>query len=278
MKSRTLFAAIVAIALSGALAFAQAPEQTTVQDSDRPFDPHDLSGVWRVPKGTRAELLFRSTNPEPPLTQWGKEHLFPGGVTHGPHAIPSGQFPGQNCDPISIPAQFGYLRFYPVENIQSPDRIHQVFELHREWRDIWIGKDHSTDALPTYMGESVAKWDGNTLVVDTTGYNGKDFVTEDVDHPMSDEFRLVERYTRTKYNTLKIDMTFYDPKYWGETPWTGFTRTLKLQTDHLQEWICAPELDSEFNQKVMKPTYGSKNLNLPKAEPKTPPKARQKKP
>lgn len=278
MKSRTLFAAIAAIALSGAFVFAQAPEQTTVPDSDRAFDPHDLSGVWRVPKGARAELLFRSTNPEPPLTPWGKEHLFAGGITHGPHANPSGQFPGQNCDPISIPAQFGYLRFYPVENIQSPDRIHQVFELHREWRDIWIGKDHSPDLLPTYMGESVANWDGNTLVVDTTGYNGKDFVTEDVDHPMSDQFRLVERYTRTKYNTLKIDMTFYDPKYWGETPWTGFTRTLKLQTDHLQEWICAPEVDSEFNQKVMKPTYGSKNLNLPKSEPKNSPKTRPKKP
>lgn len=268
LKVCTLLGTLVLLAMNVPWAVAQAPAKTTVPDSDRAFDPHDLSGVWRVPNGSRSELLFRSSMPEPPLTAWGKEHLFAGGVTHGPHPNPSGQFPGQNCDPISIPAQFAYLRFYPVENIQLPDRLHQVFELHREWRDIWIGKDHPEDWSPSYMGDSVGKWEGNTLVVDTIGYNGKDFVTEDIDHPMSDQFHLVERYTRTSYNTLKIDMTFYDPKYWGDTPWTGFTRTLKLQTDRLQEWICVPEVDAEFNQKVMKPTYGSQHLNLPKSEPK----------
>jgi hypothetical protein len=264
----TLFAALTILAVCGPTAMSQAPAKTTVPDSDKAFDPHDLSGVWRLPNGTRSELLFRSTLPEPPLTAWGKEHLFPGGVTHGPHANPSGQFPGQNCDPVAVPAQFGYMRFYPLENIQLPGRIHQVFELHREWRDIWIGKEHPADLSPTYMGDSVATWDGNTLVVDTIGYNGKDFVTEDIDHPMSNQFHLVERYTRTSYNTLKIEMTFYDPKYWGDQPWGGFSRTLKLQTDQLQEWICVPEVDARFNEKIMKPTYGSEHLNLPKAPPK----------
>lgn len=267
MKLRTLFAAVAVLATHVSFVTAQAPAGTTVQDSERQFDPHDLSGVWRVATGSRSELLFRSPSPEPPLTAWGREHLFANGITHGPHPHPSGQFPGQNCDPISVPAQFAYLRFYPMENIQLPDRIHQVFELHREWRDIWIGKQHPADLSPSYMGDSVGKWEGNSLVVDTTGYNGKDFVTEDVDHPMSDQFHLVERYTRASYNTLKIEMTFYDPKYWGDTPWTSFTRTLKLQTDKLQEWICVPEVDAEFNKKIMKPTYGSEHLNLPKNQP-----------
>ena len=120
------------------------------------------------------------------------------------------------------------------------------------------------------MADSVAKWDGDTLVVDTIGFNGKDWVKEDVDHPMSKEFHLVERYARTDYNTLKIDMAFYDPKAWGDKPWSGSTRILKLQTDQLQEWICVPEVDSEFNKKVMAPTYGSQGLNMPKNEPKPP--------
>jgi hypothetical protein len=264
-----LLGTLAVLTISSAVTVAQTAAKTaTVQDDKRPFDPHDLSGVWRLPMTPKSNLLFRSQMPEPPLTQWGKDHIFPGGITHGSHITVSGGFPGQNCDPIAAPAQFSYLRFYPIENIQLPGRIHQVFELHREWRDIWIDKEHPKDLSPTYMGDSVGKWDGNTLVVDTIGYNGKDFVTEDVDHPMSTEFHLVERYTRTSYNTLVIEMTFSDPKVWGDKVWTGFTRTLKLQDDQLEEWICVPEVDSEFNQKIMKPTYGSNGLNLPKTAPK----------
>ncbi len=269
-KVRTiLLVTLAALSVGSRGAVAQSPAKgTTLSDTGRQFDPHDLSGVWRLPTTPKANLLFRSAMPEPPLTPWGKEHLFPGGITHGSNITVSGGFPGQNCDPIGVPAQFSYLRFYPFENIQLPGRIHQVFELHREWRDIWIGKDHPTDLSPTYMGDSVGKWDGDTLVVDTIGYNGKDWVTEDVTHPGSNQFHLVERYTRTSYDTLTIQMTFSDPKFWGDKSWTGFSRTLKLQDDHLQEWICAPEVDANFNQKVMKPTYGSNGLTLPKDKPK----------
>ena len=237
-------------------------------ESDQPYDHHDLSGVWRLPMIPKSNLHFDSPMPEPPLTQWGKDHVFPGGITHGPHITISGGFPGQNCDPIGVPAQFAYLRFYPMENIQMPGRIIQMFEDHREWRDIWIDQEHPKDLTPSYMGHSVGKWEGDTFVVDTIGFNGKLFITEDVDHPMSKEFHLVERYTRTDFNTLKIELTFYDPKAWGDKPWSGFTRTLKLQNDHLQEWLCVPEVDSEFNRKVMAPTYGSQGLNMPKAQPK----------
>ena len=272
MKRLYIFLALAVAALASSLGTArvtagQADGQTaTVPDSNRAFDPHDLSGVWRLATTTRSP--FKSSKPEPPLTPWGKENLFPGGITHGSNPTISGGFAGENCDPIAAPAQFAYMNFYPMEIIQAPGRVHQLFELHREWRVFWIGKEHPKDLLPTYMGDSVGKWEGNTLVVDTIGYNGKDWVSEDVDHPMSDQFHLVERYTRLSYNTLKIDITFYDSKFWGDKAWSGFSRTLKLQNDQLEEWICVPEVDAEFNQKVMKPTYGSKGLNLPKDEPK----------
>jgi len=239
----------------------------SVPDSDKPFDHHDLSGVWRLAMEPRSSVPFRSPSPEPPLTDWGKAHLFPGGITHadksGTVAVDGG-FAGQNCDPIGFPAQFAYLQYYPMEIFQVPGRIiHQVFELHREWRDIWIDKEHPSDLSPTYMGDSVAKWEGDTLVVDTVGYNGKDWVTENIDHPMSDQFHLVERYTRTSYNTMKIEMAFYDPKFWGDKPWTGFTRTLKLQNDQLEEWICVPEVNAEYNERILKPATNSKGPNLP---------------
>ena len=245
-----------------------AARAAAVTDSNKQFDPHDLSGVWRLDLTQKAALLFKSVEPEPPLSDWGKQHLFEGGITHGSNPVPSGHFAGENCGPIGVPAQFAYLRFYPFENIQLSGRIHQVFELHREWRDIWLNRDHPKDLTSTYMGDSVGKWEGNTLVVDTIGYNGKDWVTEDVAHPMSNQFHLIERYTRISYNTMKVDMTFSDPKVWGDKVWGGFTRILKLQNDQLQEWMCVPEVDSEFNRKIMQPTYGSEHLNLPKDQPK----------
>jgi hypothetical protein len=270
--ARRLLCGLIVFAIAppaARMALSQAAARAVaVGDSNKTFDPHDLSGVWRLDLTQKATILFKSSEAEPPLTDWGKQHLYEGGITHGSNPIPSGHFPGENCGPIAVPAQFAYLRFYPFENIQLPGRIHQVFELHREWRDIWLNRDHPQDLTPTYMGDSVGKWEGNTLVVDTIGYNGKDFVTEDVDHPMSSQFHLVERYTRTSYNTMKVEMTLSDPKVWGGKSWGGFTRILKLQDDHLQEWMCVPEVDSEFNRKIMQPTYGSEHLNLPKEEPK----------
>jgi hypothetical protein len=269
-RLRTIFITVLlvlAFGISGARGQVTMPV-TAAPVSDKPYDHHDLSGVWRLPMTPKSNLHFDSTMPEPALTQWGQDHIFPGGITHGPHITVSGGFPGQNCDPIGVPAQFAYLRFYPLENIQLPGRIIQMFEDHREWRNIAIGQDHPKDLNPTYMGNSVGKWEGDTLVVDTIGFNGKLFVTEDVDHPMSKEFHLVERYTRTDYNTLKIELSFSDPKVWGDKSWSGFTRILKLQQDQLQEWICVPEVDSEFNRKVMAPTYGSQGLNMPKDQPK----------
>ena len=265
-----LFATVVAGSAPGAISQTGAKVDANppaVAGSEKPFDPRDLSGVWRLPKNApKSSVLFRSTEPEPPLTAWGKQHLFPGGITHGEHPVPSGHFAGENCGPIAVPAQFAYLRFYPFENIQLPNRIHQVFELHREWRDIWIGAEHPKDLIPTYMGDSVGHWEGNTLVVDTIGYNGKDWITEDVPHPMSNQFHLVERYTRLDHDTLKVEMVMSDPKNWGDKSWGGFTRILKLQPDHLQEWICVPEVDEKFNEKIMKPTYGSEHLELPKGD------------
>ena len=64
-----------------------------------------------------------------------------------------------------------------------------MVENHREWRVIWLNRDHPKSVFPTYMGDSVAKWDGDTLVVDTIGYNGKDWISENLGQLMSDAFQ-----------------------------------------------------------------------------------------
>ena len=227
-------------------------------------DPRDLSGVWWVADPGGGKLLERGrtgdaskcqtchtpehTEPEPPLTEWAKEH-----VTSGPtHGATTKRNP---CEPVGIPAQYWYTQMAPFEFIQAPGRIIQFFENHREWRTIWLDRGHSKDLLPTYMGDSVGRWDGDTLVVDTVGFNGKSLVEPvGVDHLMSDAFHLVERWRRLGGERLELDLTYYDPKVWGERPWGGLKKSFLLQPGmQLMEAYCSAEDHAAFDEIFVKP-------------------------
>jgi hypothetical protein len=266
------FAAVI-FWLAVALLFSPAVLTRTAAQSEgtkpKAFDPHDLSGVWygyrpgsggvkvsssqtSDKKGSIRGLLYSS--PEPPLTPWAEANLvFKEGVSHGSHSVPTGAYPGQNCDPIGVPALHSEPN--PMEFVQVPGRIFQFFEYHREWRVIWMDGQHPKDLESTYMGNSVGKWDGDTLVVDTIGFNGKEFVDIDSSHRMSDAFHLVERYKRVSYDDMELSMNFYDPKAWGGTAaWEGVKRNFKFKPDwKLQEYYCTKEEWEDFDQKVLKP-------------------------
>ncbi len=126
-----------------------------------------------------------------------------------------------------------------------------MFEYHREWRTIWLNRDHPKDLLPSYFGDSIGKWDGNTLVVDTTRLQrrrqaiaGSARMSGTI---QSDAFHLVERYHLADATHLTLEMTYYDTKAWGDKPWTGWKKEFKLdsKTDSLQENVCDTARDYE---------------------------------
>jgi hypothetical protein len=249
------------------------------------FDPHDLTGTWdgddRVGTGR-----WDNTTPEPPLTDWAKTHLlYKEGISHDPLSgvlkdpakapkpdtpagqrlfyktdlygvpanDPAGEYPGKDCEPLAPPAMFDYTTLGSMEIFPTPDgsRIFELFEYHREWRTFWLNRDHPKDLDPTYEGDSTARWDGNTLVVDTIGFSGKSMVSGVVGHRKSDAFHLVERYRRVDHDHLEIDMTYYDPKAWGDKSWSGFKRKYTLSTpDNFQEFICSPREYMEYDKRV----------------------------
>ena len=237
------------------------PRPATKQDAK--FDPHDLSGSWISTQGAGA-VGDNNPVPEPPLTPWAKEHLLiKGGISHAglnatskgvPSSGPDGHFPGENCEPQGVPVQFNFTVFYPFQFIMLPDRIYQLFEDHREWRTIWL-RDHPKNLFPSYFGDSVAKWEGNTLVVDTIGYNGRLWISENVGHKMSDAFHLVERYRLADATHLQLEMTYYDPKAWGDKEWSGWKKEFKLDSkgDSLQENVCDPAHWREYDNVVLDP-------------------------
>jgi hypothetical protein len=254
----------------------------------QPFDPHDLSGTWRGddPRpGARNFASFDQKIPEPPLTEWAKQHLLYKSISHDaldgkalpaklrsghicpdnqdpcyatdPNGVPTndpnGEYPGKDCEPLAAPAIYDYPGLGSMElmTTREGDRIFQLFEYHREWRTWWLNREHPKDLDPTYEGDSTAHWDGDTLVVDTVGFNGKSMITQNVGHRKSDQFHLIERFHRVDHDHLVLDMTYSDPKAWGDKSWPGFRKYFKLvQKEDFQEFICSPREYQSYTSRV----------------------------
>ncbi|PYU26616.1 MAG: hypothetical protein DMG30_01675 [Acidobacteria bacterium] len=263
---------------------AKAPERIPgpAAKQNANFDPHNLNGSWISTQGPQG-VGDNNPIPEPPLTPWAKEHLLiKGGISHAglnatskgvpssgslpdgavafdangvPTNVPGGHYPGENCEPQGVPVQFNFTVFYPFQFVMLPDRIYQMFEDHREWRTIWLNRDHPKNPFPSYFGDSVAKWEGNTLVVDTIGYNGRLWISENVGHKMSDAFHLVERYHLLYATHLELEMTYYDRKAWGDRGWPGWKKefTLDSKGDSLLENICDPAHWREYDTVISDP-------------------------
>ena len=122
-----------------------------------------------------------------------------------------------DCDPYGTARNFFTPR--PFENIPARDRLLQHFEYYDNWREIWMdGRNFPGDLEPDFMGYSIGKWDGDTFVVDSRGYNGKQFLTWQ-GFPLSESMHQTECWQRVDHDTLKIVFTFDDPKMYSK-PWS----------------------------------------------------------
>jgi hypothetical protein len=233
------------------------------------FNPREISGVWWV-KAPGPEAIFarakgkdtskcESCHPsehsaaEPELMPWARQNtIIAEGVVHGAMSpgAPPASMKRSACEPIGVPAQFWYTQLYPFEFVMTPDRIFQFFEKQNEWRAIWMKRGHPANLESSYMGDSVGHWEGNTLVVDTIGFNGKSLIEPvGIGHRMSDSFHLVERWQRTAPGKLQVDITYYDPKVWGDKPWGGLKHEFLLQPGmQIMETYCTAEDIARFDQ------------------------------
>jgi hypothetical protein len=103
------------------------------------------------------------------------------------------------------------FRPLPIEIVQLPDRVVMLYEIHHAFRIIPTdGRPPPEDAEPSYLGESVAHWDGDTLVVDVTSFNDKTWLSG-VGTIHTEALRVTERYTRDSYETIRYEATMEDP-------------------------------------------------------------------
>ena len=150
---------------------------------------------------------------------------------------------------------------YPMEIIQLPEqkRIVMIFEgATHVWREIYMdGRPHpSGDALnPTYLGHSVGRWEGDTLVVDVVGFNEGTWL-DYFGHPHTDLLHLVERYSRPNKNTLHYEALVDDPGAYTK-PFTVAWDIPWRPDGELSEYICQENnlylnrLKDDFGQPVI---------------------------
>ena len=127
----------------------------------------------------------------------------------------------------------------PFEIVQIPGRVIQLFEFNHFVRQIYTttgSHEHAKDLDPTWMGDSIGWWEGDTLVIDSVAFNDKTWLDRaGLIH--SDQLHVIEHISRPTHNTLIVKITIDDPKAYTHT-WGG-QRTFQLEPDwKLVEMIC----------------------------------------
>ena len=190
----------------------------------------DLTGVWRrsrVPPDNARRYTFHEvagnlTNQEPPMTPWGEAKFKAAKPNVGPRGVSLAHTndPVSKCFPPGVPRIYEILLGAPVELMQIPGRVVMLFEYDHLVRQIFTdGRPHPQDLNPSWMGDSIGRWEGDTLVVDTVGFNDKTWLDGE-GHPHSDALHLIERIRRVSHDALTIDFTIDDSKAYTK-PWVA---------------------------------------------------------
>jgi hypothetical protein len=121
--------------------------------------------------------------------------------------------------------------------VEVPGLVTILYEYFGEYRQVFLdGRRVSKDANPTWMGYSTGRWDGDQLVVDTRGFNGKTWL-DTIGHPSTEELHVTERFRRPDWGHLEIQLTIDDPLAYME-PWTVSLHMHALAKGELLEFVC----------------------------------------
>ena len=195
-------------------AFIATLSPLSAQQNDEAFDPREFSGNWdretaivtysNVPGSFRdpvnRQMPDQGPTAEPPFTEEGRRQYLDNMPGYGANRREfERNDPFGRCEPAGIPRNLTVEIIEPhdtFEIVQTDDRILQFFEYRHDWREIWMdGRELPAfeDTWPTWNGFSVGRFEGDTLVVATIGFDARTWLDK-YGHPHSEEMRLEERY------------------------------------------------------------------------------------
>jgi len=183
----------------------------------------DLSGVW---------LFEVGADPYPQAAdahQWAQEILeerVANGFRDHPHT---------ECLPGDAPTPFGGGSPLMSKIVQKPELMVVLLENLPGYRQIFVdGRAHPEDPNPSWVGHSIGQWEGDVLVVDTVGYNDRGWMDG---YPRTEDLHIVERYTRSDYGHMMIEVTIEDPTVFKK-PWVQNHPADLLPQEELFEYVC----------------------------------------
>jgi hypothetical protein len=174
-------------------------------------NPRDLSGTWR---NQYTPNLADALGKQPPYTAYGAERW---------RTVDTAKDPTGFCLPPGPSRVF--TSPFPFMLMQQDNMIGLLFEYQTLWRAVYMdGRGHPADIMdyPEFMGHSIGKWEGDTLVVDTVALNERTWL-DTAGHEHSAKLRLTERFRKIADDKLEWTVTFDDPVFYTR-PWS-ITRT-----------------------------------------------------
>jgi hypothetical protein len=180
----------------------------------------DLSGVW---------LVNRDRYPERPAAlPWAA------GLAKERTENNRKDRPHTRCLPEGFPVP-GAASPFITKFVHTPSLLVMLFEDVPGFRQVFLdGRGHPADPNPTWMGHSVGRWEGDTLVVDTVGFNDRSWIDA---YPHTEQLHMIERYRRVDFGHLEVRVTFEDPGTFTK-PWNmNLTWDLAPQ-EELIEFVC----------------------------------------
>jgi hypothetical protein len=193
----------------------------------------DLSGIWEAEDQKYFFDLAAGLKPEDVvLTPWAqaiqkqheeREHVDDPLGRCLPHGVPRVNTNGQ----------------FPFKIIQTPALIVVLYEQLGLFRQIFMdGRKLGNDPNPSWLGYSTGRWDGDTLIVDTSGFNDKTWLDTTKGRPASEALHVQERFLRTSFGNMEVRATIDDPKAFAK-PWTTTTQKMHLMLDtEILEYSC----------------------------------------
>ena len=222
-------AALVAMGLSAGFPVQAAGDSAPVFEQPPTGQPN-LTGKWLMQK--RVQHLVTSEGKEPPLNDKGKAEY-----AKRQAALKAGD---KSIDPISKCLMHGTPRLlyspYPFLLLQTTRNVNFIFEANHTFRNVYWDAKLPEDPDPTYLGSSIARWDGKTLVIDSIGFNDVTWLDYS-GLPHGENLKVQERYTLQGQDTIDGTVRITDPDFYT-ADWTAHF-TLKRQPGmDLKENVC----------------------------------------
>ena len=201
----------------------------------------DLSGIWVAANNEQfMDILAGQKSPEVPYQPWAKA------LTEQRERDQHKDDPLALCLPPGVP-RVNTNVFHPFKIFQLPRELVMLYETsaNEVFREVFTdGRPLPQDPQPSWKGYSIGQWDGDTMVVDTIGFNDRGWIDTAKGRPQTEALHVTERFRRVNFGNMEIGITIDDSKAYTK-PWSTLLKVHLVADSELIETVCEDRRGAE---------------------------------